>query len=592
MSFDGIMTRAIVHELSEQLIGGRITKIYQPNEHDILLLIRSHNQNLKLLISANPAFSRIHLSEETFTNPLDPPMFCMLLRKYCDGGIIERITQIGLERVVHIDIKSHDELGDLKVKRLIVEIMGRHSNIILIDPAKNLILDGIHHVTPAVSQYRTVLPGREYISPPEQGKLDPLVVNEDKFTAVLDLNQGKLDKQLVDRFSGLSPQVAREILHRSGLATRNRLWRSFFEVMEEINGHRYFPQTVVTAEKSFFSVIPLTHITDGLNPARVAIQPFQSVSHMLEAHFRGKTERDITVQQTNDLTRLVSGEISKLHKKLSKLQQAINDAKQAETWMRYGELITAYMHLIQRGDREVTVENFYEEDTPSISIPLDSTKTPAENAQHYFKKYNKAKTAAVAAEEQAAIANLEIEYLDGILQQLAFAEAKDVEEIREELAEQGYLRLRSRVRIRSNGKKGDRRSVRRTPTLERFLSSEGKEILVGKNNTQNEYLTRKLAAAQDTWLHTKDIPGSHVVIRATEFGEATLREAAMLAAFFSKARFSSQVPVDYTLIKHVKKPGGAKPGYVIYENQKTVYVSPEEELVARLRGASTGNAGG
>ncbi len=573
MSFDGIVTRAIVEELTRSLPDARVSKIYQPTETDTVWNLRARNGNLKLLISASPSLPRLHLTTQSYENPLNPPMFCMLLRKYCEGGVIESVRQVGMERIIHIDIKSRDELGDWKPVRLIFEIMGRHSNLILIDPEKNTILDGIHHVTPSVSRYRTVLPGRPYVAPPEQNKTDPLTVTRDKFESLLQLNAGKLDQQLVNHFSGISPLVAREILHRAGLPTRENVWNQFQQVMERIREHQYQPTIVTLDERSYFSVIALTHLSDG----SAAVEEFTSVSDMLESFYREKSVRDQVRQRVHDLSRLVQNEINKNLKKIKKLQQTEKEAENAEQWKLYGELVTAYMHQIKRGDSSVRVINYYDESSPEIEIPLDPVKTPAENAQLFFKKYNKAKTAVLAAREQLEISQREIEYLEGILIQLEYASLKEVEDVREELTEQGYIKERKMK------DKKDRRRRKEKPEPEKFISSEGIEILVGKNNRQNDYLTNRLASSQDTWLHTKDIPGSHVVIRSSNFGEETLKEAAMLAAYYSKARQSSQVPVDYTLIKHVKKPAGTKPGYVIYENQKTLFITPDEASISRLK---------
>lgn len=573
MSFDGIVTRAIVEELTRSLPDARVSKIYQPTETDTVWILRARSGNFKLLISASPSLPRLHLTTQSFDNPLNPPMFCMLLRKYCEGGVIESVRQVGMERIIHIDIKSRDELGDWKPVRLIFEIMGRHSNLILIDPEKNAILDGIHHVTPSVSRYRTVLPGRPYVAPPEQNKTDPLTVSREKFESLLQLNAGKLDQQLVDHFSGISPLIAREILHRAGLPTRENMWNQFQQVMERIRDHRYQPSIVTHDDRTYFSVIALTYLSEGA----ASVENFTSVSDMLESFYREKSVRDQVRQRVHDLTRLVQNEINKNQKKIKKLEQAEKEAENAEQWKLYGELVTAYMHQIKRGDSSVRVINYYDESSPEIDIPLDPVKTPAENAQQFFKKYNKAKTAVHAAREQLEISRREIEYLEGILIQLEHASLKEVEDVREELMEQGYIKER-----KIKGKK-DRRRGKEKPEPEKFISSEGIEILVGKNNRQNDYLTNRLASSHDTWLHTKDIPGSHVVIRSDNFGEQTLKEAAMLAAYYSKARQSSQVPVDYTLIKHVKKPAGSKPGYVIYENQKTLFITPDETLISRLK---------
>lgn len=568
MAFDGLVTKAVVNECKNLLETGRITKIYQPTETDIILQIRAGGENRRLLLSANLTFPRVHITTENYPNPLEPPMFCMLLRKHCEGAIIDSIVQVGMDRIIHINMKSRDELGDWKSRRIIIEIMGRHSNIILLDVDKNLILDGIHHVTPGMSKHRVVLPGRIYVAPPEQEKKNPLNCTKEEFIPSFDYNAGKLDKQMVDHFSGLSPLVAREILYRAELGSRESLWAMFSSVMEDLNSDRYFPQIVKKADKSYFSVIELTHLQE-------AREHFDSVFHCLETFFSGKADRDAVRQKAHDLIRFVSNEWEKNQKKIVKLEETKKEAQEAEQYRLFGELITAYMHELKKGDTIAKVMNYYEEDSPLIEIPLDPLKTPADNAQAYYRKYNKARNSLQIIDEQIELAYKELQYFDGLIQQLEGASLHDIEEIREELREEGYLRYR--------GKKDTRKKKADKPHLEKYISSEGIEILVGKNNRQNEYLTNRVAYSTDTWLHTKDIPGSHVVIRAKEFSEKTLQEAAMIAAYFSKARGSNQIPVDYTQIKHVRKPSGAKPGFVIYDHQKTLFVSSDEALVRDRR---------
>ncbi len=569
MAFDGIVTRAVTEEL-KKLTGGRITKIHQPHDSDIVLVIRAQGGNHKLLLSANPTYPRFHLTSEEFTNPQEAPMLCMLLRKHCEGGMIEAIAQVEMERIVHIDVKSRDELGDVTRKRIVVEIMGKHSNIILLDAQTNVILDSAQHVSHAISQYRQVLPGKTYVAPPDQGKLNPLHTSEQEFLQRMDWNGGRLDKQIVDTYSGVSPLIAREILFRADLATRDRLWSAFSGLFGQIRQHQYRPTSVIYKEKAYFSVVPLTHLEGG------QATPFGSVSECLQNYYQEKSRRDVVKQKVHDLIRIVTTEKQKNEKKIEKLKLTLVEAKDAERFRLYGEFITAHLHQIKRGDTLLSVVNWYDENGATIDIPLDPLLTPSENLQAYYKRYNKAKNSLQIVAEQIGKAQEEIAYLDGLLVQLELATLQQAEEIREEMAEQGYVRMRGKQRQMK--KKKDQR-----PELEQFTSSEGIAILVGKNNRQNDYLTNKLAAASDTWLHTKDIPGSHVVIRSREFSEQTLQEAAMLAAYFSKARESSQVPVDYTLVRHVKKPSGAKPGFCIYEQQRTLYVTPDESIVQRLK---------
>jgi predicted ribosome quality control (RQC) complex YloA/Tae2 family protein len=568
VSFDGVVTRAVVQELSK-LAGGRISRIHQPHHSDIVIQVRAQGENVKLLLSANPTYPRLHVTTEEFTNPQEAPMFCMLLRKHCEGGVIESVTQVDMERIVHIDVKTRDELGDTARKRIIVELMGKHSNIILVDPVSQTILDSAVHVTMAISQYRQVLPGRPYLSPPSQNKRNPLTVTEQEFVTALDWNSGKLDKQLVDAFSGISPLLAKEIVHRAGLATRETLWEAFSAVMNAVNRHQYRPVVVETPEKTHFHVVELTHLGSG------NVTSFNTVSGCLQAFYEVKAMRDVVKQKVHDLIRIVTSERNKNEKKIEKLEQTLQEAKEADIYKLYGELITAHMHQLKRGDTELVAVNWYDEAGGTVTIPLDPLKTPSENLQAYYKRYNKAKNSLRIVEEQIAQAKEEIAYLDGLLVQLEHASLQEAEEIREELVEQGYVRDRQK---RAGKKKKETR-----PELDVYTSSEGVQILVGKNNKQNDYLTNKLASPGDTWLHTKDIPGSHVVIRAREFSQQTLQEAAVLAAYFSKAKQGSQVPVDYTLVKHVKKPSGAKPGFCIYEQQRTLYVTPDETLVRRLK---------
>ncbi|GAA0358904.1 Rqc2 family fibronectin-binding protein [Bacillus horti] len=567
MAFDGMMVYGIVDEL-QQLEHGRISKIYQPYDRDLVFHIRANGRNVRLLLSANPSYPRIHLTEQSFENPMEAPMFCMLLRKHLEGGIIQRVEQINMERIIHIDVRSRDELGETTYKRLIIEIMGRHSNIILIDVERNMILDSIHHVTGAISQHRVVLPGRTYVSPPDQFKQHPFEATADDVVKKLNFNAGKLDQQLVQQFSGISPLLAKEVLFRAGLPNRESVTQSFLDLMNSIKKKEFSPSLINSSDKVHFYLIELKHIKGG-------VVPFPTISKLLEAFYHGKAERDQVKQRANDFAKFISNEMKKNEKKLTKLQQTLDNSLKADTYKLHGELLTAYMHQAKRGDTSIQVINYYDEKGETLDIPLNPELTPNENAQQFFKLYQKAKNSKEAVIQQIELTNQELRYFEELIQQLEHASPRDVEEIREELIEGGYIRDR---RKQKKKKKKDEK-----PQLDQYQSSEGVEILVGKNNKQNEYLTNRLARPNETWLHTKDIPGSHVVIRSEQITDQTLLEAAQLAAYYSKARSSSQVPVDYTLIRHVKKPNGSKPGYVIYDNQQTVYVTPVEEQVNALK---------
>ncbi|NKE05332.1 Rqc2 family fibronectin-binding protein [Mesobacillus selenatarsenatis] len=568
MSFDGLFTRAITNELSSLLKGGRINKIHQPYKNEIILAVRANGVNHKLLLSAHPSYARVQITNEQYDNPNEPPMFCMLLRKHLEGFYIEDIKQAGLDRMIIFEVKGRNEIGDISYKQLIVEIMGRHSNIILIDKNRNMILDSIKHVSFAVNTHRAIMPGQEYVLPPQQEKMNPFEAQEEDVLRLIDFNAGKIDKQLVANFAGVSPVLAREIVFKAGLANRTTIPNAFLSVMNELKGHHYKPSITYGSNKEAFYLIPLEHL-------KGEAKSFDSLSSLLDRFYFGKAERDRVKQQGNDLERLIVNEKEKNEKKIKKLEMTLEDAKKAEEYQLYGELLTANIFMAKKGMNEITVVNYYDENGASITIPLEPRKTPSENAQRYFTKYQKAKNSVNIVKEQIEKAKAEVSYFDSLLQQVEAASPKDIEEIREELIEGGYIRARK--------KKGNKNKQNVKPLLEKYQSSDDTEILVGKNNKQNDYLTNKVAGRDEIWLHTKDIPGSHVVIRSKEPSEETILEAAQIAAYFSKARNSSSVPVDFTKVRHVKKPAGAKPGFVIYEQQQTVYVTPDEDLILKLK---------
>ncbi|MGS2776788.1 Rqc2 family fibronectin-binding protein [Robertmurraya sp. GLU-23] len=568
MSFDGLFTRAITKELSEALRGGRINKIHQPFKNEIVLVIRAGGKNHKLLLSVHPSYARAQITKESYENPNEPPMFCMLLRKHLEGYILEDIHQVGLERMIVLDVKGRNELGDLSSKQLVIEIMGRHSNIILIDKTRNMILDSIKHVSYALNSHRAILPGQEYKLPPAQNKYNPLEATEEDVLKRVDFNAGKMDKQLVEQFAGLSPLLAREIVYEAGIVNRNTLPKAFINRMEKIQTHQYEPSIMSAHGKEMFYLFPMTH-TSG------EVQTFSNMSDMLDRFYFGKAERDRVKQQGNDLERLIINERDKNKKKIDKLHKTLVDAQNAEEFQLFGELLTANLYAVEKGMTSVEVINYYDENAGMVTIPLDPQKSPSDNAQRYFTKYQKAKTARRIVQEQIEKANEEVLYFETLIQQMETASIKDIEEIRQELIEEGYIRDRH--------KNKSKKQIVAKPVLDQYVSSDGTDILVGKNNKQNDYLTNKVASRDDIWLHTKDIPGSHVVIRSKTPSDSTILEAANIASYFSKARNSSSVPVDFTQVRHVKKPNGAKPGFVIYDNQQTVYVTPDENLIIQLK---------
>jgi predicted ribosome quality control (RQC) complex YloA/Tae2 family protein len=514
------------------------------------------------MLSCHPVYARVHLTTAAYENPTEPPMFCMLLRKQLEGGIVEKIEQIEMERIIHFSLRGRNELGDIVERKLIVELMGRHSNLILVDPDTNKIIDAMRRVGFQTSQYRQVLPGFAYVSPPDQGKQNPLTTDHDTFIASLDYNAGQLSKQLVSKWMGLGPLPAAEIISTAKLGNREALWDSFSTWQQNMINHRYTPEIVMDQKRPQFSSISLTHLTGNH-------QSFDSMSSCLDGFYTDKAERDRVGQQTHALVQHLTRALEKNKRKIKLLQKEIANASKADTARLSGELLTTYSHQIKRGDTSVTVVNYYDESGQEVTISLNPTLSPNENAQRYFKKYQKLKAGKRYNEEQIQIATEENHYLETVLSHLAQANLAEMEQIREELVEEGW--------IKKQIKKGRQKAKLPSPTT--YYASDGTSILVGKNNKQNDRLTHQIAKKTETWLHTKDIPGSHVVIRSNEVSEQTLREAAMLAAFFSKARESNQIPVDYTLIKHVKKPSGARPGYVIYVEQKTLYVTPDKQIL-------------
>ena len=559
MAFDGLFTIAMANEL-KKLVSGRITKVHQPNALEIMLQVRANGENYKLLCSIHPSYARMHFTEHTIENPSEPPMFCMLLRKHIEGGFIHEIQTESYERMITLFIESKNEIGDKVFRKLTIEIMGRHSNLILVDSETNKIIDSLKHLPPSMNSYRTVLPGQLYIAPPTQNKVIPAHVSDEEIVQFFSTE--KSAKDVVDYFKGFSNVHAEELLHRISLGDVVNQFRNFMKEIETSDAPTY----IENGKKTYFSPTRLTHLQGE-------ISHFPTLSSLLDRAYYARAERDRVKQQAGDLERWLLNEVSKLKLKLKKLRQDFDRASKLDQFQLYGELLMANLYAFEKGLKTVTVTNYYSEEGEQITIPISERKTPVENAQSYYTKYTKAKNALIMVKEQMEKTEEEINYLEMLISQVNQAAPADIEEIREELAEQGYLRLRASKRKKKTTK----------PTPEQFISSTGIPISVGKNNKQNDYLTFKIAKKTEVWLHTKDIPGSHVVIHSSEPDETTLQEAAMLSAYYSKARESSSVPVDYTQVRQVKKPNGSKPGFVIYFDQKTLYVTPKEETIIRLK---------
>ncbi|MGP4106923.1 Rqc2 family fibronectin-binding protein [Virgibacillus sp. L01] len=566
MPFDGIVTRAVTSELNSMITPGKITKIYQPTSTELVFTIRSHGENHTLLLSIHPVYARLHLTGDSYKNPKEPSMFCMLLRKHLSGAVVESIDQYGMERIVTFSIQARNEIGDMTTKKLVIELMGKHSNIMLVDGEKGHILDSLKHVSVSQNRYRTIQPGHDYKLPPSQDKLNLLDIDKETFIRKLDFNAGKMDTQIVHTLLGVSPLFAKEIVHQAKLGSSETYKARFVAMQELIQNNNYTP-TIYRYKKEDFHVIPISFL-DGQE------EIFSNTNQMLDNFYSGKAERDRVKQQAKDLYQFIKNEKDKNQRKLKKHEKTIKKAEGADYYQRLGELLTANMHQVKQGDRTATVIDYYDPDQNEMIIELNPNKTPSENAQGFFKTYQKLKTSMKKVKQEIKKANNEIAYLEQLLQQIDSAREADIEEIRDELRDEGYLKRQ---------RQGKKKKKQVKPEPEKYTSTDGTPILVGKNNKQNEYVSMKLAHRDDIWLHTKDIPGSHVIIRDKEPSEDTLLEAALLAAFFSKSQNSSSVPVDYTKIRHVKKPNGAKPGYVTYDNQKTLFVTPDKAIVEKLK---------
>lgn len=587
MAFDGIVLAAVTGEL-QGLIGSRITKIYQPEAGSILLHLHNRQSKAKLFISTHPVNGRVHLTKLNYENPLNPPLFCMLLRKHLEGGKIVDITQgQNLERFLTISVEVFDEVGDRKLKQIIVEIMGKHSNLILVDPETGTIIDGIRRFSHEVSRYREVLPGRTYIAPPAQNKLELVKTTEELFKAALfnlPLNSF-VYKLLVKCLGGISTPMAKELVVAAGLPLEltlntmgeyefSMLWQQVGSLANQVSSQEYTPTIYKdAAELLDFSAIPYTY---SLQADELV---FTSMSQALDFYYEQKMAQEELAHQKRELTKVLNKELERNYKKKLLQEQTVSFAKDAEPFRVMGELLTANIYRIEKGMGEITVENFYDPENGLITIPLEKELTPAQNAQAFFKKYNKAKVSAEKALEQLFLTCEEIDYLESVTQSVNQAEGLiEIDEIRQELIKESYLAPPNRKKEKL------KQPTKTKPQFLTFLSSAGFNILVGKNNRQNDLLTLKIAKDHDLWFHVKDIPGSHVIVqtKGQEIPDSTLEEAALVAAYYSKGQSSSQVPVDWTYKKHVKKPSGAKPGKVIYDNFKTIYITPDMSLIDKL----------
>ena len=549
MSFDGFFLHHMVEELRRELVNGRIQKINQPFEQELVLQIRSNRQSHRLLLSAHPVFGRIQLTQTTFENPAQPSTFIMVLRKYLQGALIESIEQVENDRIVEITVSNKNEIGDHIQATLIIEIMGKHSNILLVDKSSHKILEVIKHVGFSQNSYRTLLPGSTYIAPPSTESLNPFTIKDEKLFEILQ-TQETTAKNLQILFQGLGRDTANE-LERILVSEKLSAFRNFFN-----------QETKPCLTETSFSPIPFAN--------RVG-EPFTSLSDLLDTYYKDKAERDRVKQQASELIRRVENELQKNRHKLKKQERELLATDNAEEFRQKGELLTTFLHQVPNDQDQVILDNYYT--NQPITIALDKALTPNQNAQRYFKRYQKLKEAVKYLTDLIEETKATILYLESVETVLNQAGLEEIAEIREELIQTGFIRRRQREKIQK----------RKKP--EQYLASDGKTIIyVGRNNLQNEELTFKMARKEELWFHAKDIPGSHVVISGNlDPSDEVKTDAAELAAYFSQGRLSNLVQVDMIEVKKLNKPTGGKPGFVTYTGQKTLRVTPDPEKIASMK---------
>ena len=577
MSMDGLSLYSAMNELNTRLAGGKIDKIQQTDKEELLLMVRSLGQTYRLLINASAADNRVQLTELKKQAPSEAPMFCMLLRKRIAGGKIVRFEQERLDRVLKISIETYNDLGDLSVFALYCELMGKHSNIILVNE-KGVIVDAIKHVGLGMSSVRFVMPGLEYSAPPAQDKQDPSKASADDFSMAMCMVGMSIAKALSNAFFGLSPAVAAQLVARYTNKTEcTQLSEAEREELAERLGAFY--ADMAQGKEKASAVLNALGETEAVYPFAIAgggIKLYDSIGEALDSLYINSDRREWAKRHGASARKVLQNNIERCEKKLALYADALNSGEQMEKCRLYGELLTANLHSLKSGTDTAAVDNYYADPVERIAIPLDRQLTPGENAQRYYKKYQKLKAARDMAIVQREQTLSELNYLEGQLDNLTKCTAEnELSELIEELKEQGYIK-------RDKGGKKKMKLAASKPM--HFVSSTGADIYVGKNNRQNDELTLRFASPNDIWMHAKNIPGSHVIVKgASEQDTATMTEAALLAAYYSRARGSENVAVDYTPRKYVKKPAGAKPGMVIYTTNKTAYVTPSEEAVAGLK---------
>lgn len=575
MAFDGIVIASLVHEFNRTIAGGKIAKIAQPEKDELLFTIKNNRENYRLLLSVNASLPLAYLTDGNKNSPLTAPNFCMLLRKHIGNGRIVSVTQPGLERVIEFEIEHLDEMGDLCRKRLMVELMGKHSNIIFCT-MDGVIIDSIKHISAQVSSVREVLPGREYFIPQTTDKLNPLAVDEEEIRAALSGFAGPVGKAVYCRLTGISPVMAEEFCHLASIdssvpaadlseAEQIHLSHTIALAMDSVKEGQFSPCILFKGdEPSEFSALPFTALAPGFS-----LREYPSMSQVLETYYASRSTITRIRQKSSDLRRIVQTALERNYKKYDLQQKQLKDTEKRDKFRIYGELLNTYGYELSGGEKELSCLNYYTNET--IRIPLDETKTAQENARKYFEKYNKQKRTFEALTELIQETKREIDHLESISASLDIAlKEEDLTQIKMELTEYGF--------IKKHGPNMKKQKITSRPF--HYLSSDGFHIYVGKNNYQNEELTYKFATGNDWWFHAKGIPGSHVIVKSEgrELPDRVFEEAGALAAFYSKGRENEKVEIDYIQKKNIKKVAGAAPGFVIYHTNYSLIAEPSNHF--------------
>lgn len=569
MALDGIYLYSLVDDLKKSILNCKIDKINQPEKDEVILTLRKDRQNIKLLISASSKFPRIHLTNISKPNPLQAPMFTMVMRKYLIGGRITDITQLNGDRILQLHIESTDELGFDSKYILIVEIMGRHSNVTLVRERDNKVMECIKHISSDINTYRVLYPGVNYVYPPNSNKLNPFNFSINDFNLYLDNNDISIDEGIFSKiFTGigksLSKSIYENLLQDNNTINRENIFNFFKNFMKNLENNFNFKIYKDKEVFKDFHCIKLSNLESTLSSIS-----FENPSKLLDEFFTVKDKQDRLLNRSTDLQRLISTNIDRCNNKSKKLKNILKECEEKEKYKIDGDLLTSYIYMIKKGLKEISLLNFYNPQEEYVTIKLDENKTPSENIQSLYKKYNKLKKSEESALEQLEKNEQELQYLNSVMTNILNCESYiEIDDIKKELIETGYLKFKNNNKNNKNNKKD------KSSKPIHLISSDGIDIYIGKNNIQNDYLTLKFANKNHLWLHTKNIPGSHVILCSDTPSDVALEEAGILAAYYSKAKNSTKVPVDYTKVKNLKKPNGSKPGMVIYHTNYTLYTEP------------------